>query len=49
MEKDVEDIYEKIKKKSTKRKFKKIEWSLLDRNIEHAETFISNYIHENHE
>lgn len=48
-EKDLKDIYEKIKKKSTKRKFKKIEWSLLDRNIKHAEAFISNYIPENHE
>ena len=49
MEKDLEDIYEKIKRKSTKGKFKKIEWSLLDRNIKHAEAFISNYIPENHE
>lgn len=49
MEKDLKDIYEKIKRKSTKRKFKKIEWSLLDRNIKHAEAFISNYIPENHE
>ena len=49
MEKDLQDIYAKIKKKSTKGKFKKIEWSLLDRNIKHAEAFISKYIPENHE
>jgi hypothetical protein len=48
-EKDLEVIYEKIKRKSTKGKFKKIEWSLLGRNIKHAEAFISNYIPENHE
>lgn len=40
---EIDDIYDKIKKKSTKKKFKKIEWSLLDRNINHAETFISKY------
>ena len=49
MEKEVDDIFKSVKKKSTRRKFKNIEWSLLDRNIKHAEAFISNCMPENHE
>ena len=43
-DKEVTDIYEKVKRKPAKRKFKKIEWSLLDRNIKYAESFMNREI-----